>query len=389
MMDGDSERSGSVAPDGGQPRTELESDSSSSSSSSEDERLASPPPNKRRKYSKSKTSTQPRTYCDPRVDTLMSQMNYISNYIACNLPSTSQQQYCTETSAQSDTAPPNQFLSLSIPSNPSTTTLSLGEVNIDHDERRVVPPANSERLKELCKLQQFDSQAWKGIRYKKVMQSQAATPGFIGLKINEELCHFNKTKDYLASTETLMASLSNVVLEQKNIIQRSLQDILDWASKNPSEINGNNLLEKFTLMFGPGSASAKNFENALQMVCGKRAECIELRRDRILKEIGNTNLRATLQNVPPSAEYLFSREALQPIVNSLGGSQTWLDTPTYLKKRPQSSYQPNSFHKQNSRPSPNKNTNFKGHVKRPKFVAKKPFRGNRNPDQTNTNPKQN
>jgi hypothetical protein len=255
---GDSERSCFVAPDGERTRTDS-SESETSSSSSEDEKFASPPPNKRRKYKRTLIS-------DPRVDTLMTQMNYLSNYIAhcmpsslspshINLPSTSTQENRVE----------NQFLT--IPS--SKTTLSLGEVNIDHDDSRVVPPANPDRLNELNKLQQFNSQAWKGIRYKKAMQSCIASPGFMGLKINEELCHFNKTKDYLAPTEALMASLSNVVLEQRHLIQQGLQNILDWASAEPANLSANNLLQKFSSNFGPGSVISKNSEMCMQIICGK------------------------------------------------------------------------------------------------------------------------
>lgn len=379
---GESEKSCPVAPDGGQARD----DSSSESSSSEDERFASPPPNKRRKYK--------HTYSDPRVDTLAAQVNYISNYVAqlsnhdlptdfypstSNLPSTSSQDK-------------SEFLtnpSLTTTNFATNNTLKLGDININYDENRIIPLANKERLNELNKLQQFDSQAWKGIRYKKAMQTFVASPGFMGLKINEELCHFNKSKDYLASTETLMASLSSAVLEQRHLVQSGLQDILDWAAKDTTNLNVNNLFEKFSTMFGPGSDISKNSEVSMQIICGKRAECIELRRDRILKEIGNANVRATLQNIPPSSEYLFSRDALQPIIQSLGGSHTWLNTPSYLiKKKPNNSFDQNSFKKHNKQ-TYHKNNNSNKNERKPKYVPKKPFRRNNYPEQSNANSKQN
>lgn len=378
---GESEKSESVAPDGGQARSDS-SESESSSSSSEDEVFASPPPNKRRKYSKRSLT---HAY-DPRVDSLLTQMSYISNYVAHNLPSTSSQQdisvpntgFETEHTMQQD-----QFLTI-----PGSTHLSLGEVSITHDQNRIIPPADPKRLEILNRLQQFDTQAWKGIRYKKELQSCMASPGFTGLKINEELCHFNKTKDYLASTESIMAGLSNVVLEQRHLVQESLQSILDWASKDPSNLNVNNLFEKFSSKFGPGSAVCKNSELNMQIICGKRAECIEMRRERILKEIGNPNLRATLHNVPPSSEYLFSREALQPIIQSLGGSQTWLNTPAYLAKKKSHNFrEQSSFRRQTKQTHSSKNTNIK--VDRKSRYVKKPFRRNNNPEHPNTNTKQN
>lgn len=280
---GDSERSVSVAPDGGQAR--VDSSESDSSSSSEDERFASPPPNKRRRKYKKHSNTY-ESY-DPRVDTLMAQVNYISDYIAQNVP-TQCSNLPSTISQQASNRPQGQFLV--IPNSTVTSaTLSLGDVHIDHDDNKIIPPAKPERLKELENLQQFNSPAWKGIRYKKAIQSCLAFPGFMGLKVNEELCHFNKNKDYLASTETLMASLSNVILEQRHLIQQSLQSILEWVSTDPASLNVNNLLEKFSILFGPGSAISKNSEVTMQMICGKRAECIELRRGCILKEVGNTN----------------------------------------------------------------------------------------------------
>lgn len=382
-------RSGSVAPDGGRSRSRTDSPASvsSSSSSAEDERLASPPPNKRRKYSE-----KPGQFYDSRVDALATQVNYIANYIAHNLPvsSVSSQQQSINlpgTSSQNGDTLRDPFLT--IPS--STTSLSLGEVNIDLDENRIVPPANPERLRELQKLQHFDTQAWVGIRYKKAMKKYMASPGFIGLKVNEELCHFNKNKDYILSTENLVASLCNAVLEQRHLMQESLQGILDWASTEPAKLNIHNLFERFSVVFGPGSVISKNSEAIMQLLCGKRSECIELRRAHILGEVGNPNLRATLRDVPPSSEYLFSREALKPIIQSLGGSQTWLNTPTYLmKKKPHrsnSSYDQNSF-KRHSKHTNNKNVGFKNNQKsRP--IVKKPFRRNNNPEQSNAHPKQN
>lgn len=375
----ESERSGSVAPDGGRARDRVDS-SESDSSSSEDERFASPPPNKRRKYTKQRHKTC--ESLDPRVDNLMAQVNYITSLIAQNVPTPSQETIDKE---------PGNFLVIP-KSHTTSATLSLGEVHIDHGENKIIPPADPVLLKELDNLQQFNSPAWKGIRYKKAMQSCLASPGFTGLKLNEEFCHLNKSKDYLASTEMLMASLSNVVLNQRHLIQKSLQNILDWASTDPANLNINNLFEKFSILFGPGSEVTKNSELTMQMICGKRAECIEARRGSILKEIENTNLKATLLNIPPSSEHLFSREALQPLIHSLGGPQTWLNTPTYLnRKRPHNSVEQYTYKKsQFNRPTQSKNTNFKDTHKN-KFETKKPFRRNKNikHDHPYTKPKQN
>lgn len=320
----------SVAPDGEHiSASSSEASGSGSSSSSEvEEGLASPLPNKRPRTRKRNL--------DPRVDTLMSQMSYISNYLT-QLPTyMSRYTQDKEMTPSSSTNSEHFLINPNQPGTsvlPDTLTLALGSLGTDFDNRSIIQPSDSERLSELNKLQQFDSPAWKAIRYKRSLQDSLAFPGFVGLKVNDELCHFNKSKDYLASTEVLLAGLSNRVLEQRQLLRMGLQSILDWAVANPKDFNLNSLFEKISGTFGPGSASHKNSEITMQIICGKRSECIEIRRDRILNEIGNQNLKATLRNVPPSSEHLFSREALGPIIQSLGGSQVWLNTPSYVKDK--------------------------------------------------------
>ncbi|XP_041980808.1 uncharacterized protein LOC121738816 [Aricia agestis] len=345
-VDRNTQCASSVASDEGQACNSSGADAGSSSS--EDEAgFASPPPNKRRR----RYVQNP--YADPRVDVLMDQVSRISNFVS---ELTSQTMHNTNTHQIINNCLPgpshavqSSNLESTFLKRPCTSSnnLTLGELNIDYDDKKIIPSADKDRLLELVKYQKFNTQAWKGIRYKKAMQSYAATPGFIGLKINEELCHFSKNKDYLASTEQLLASLSNVLLEQRQLLQTGLRGIVDWASADAKNLNANSLCERFLTTFGPGSSISKNSELSMQIICGKRAECIEVRRDRILKEIANSNLRATLQNVPPSSEYLFSREGLQPIIQSLGGSQTWLNTPSYLKeKRSSTSFNQHSNKKQ-------------------------------------------
>lgn len=71
----------------------------------------------------------------------------------------------------------------------------------------------------------------------------------------------------------------------------------------------------------------------MQVICGKRAECIEIRRERLLTEIRNKNVQAAVRKVPPSQEYLFDKTQLHPSIQSLGESQTWLKTPSYVTSK--------------------------------------------------------
>jgi hypothetical protein len=155
----------------------------------------------------------------------------------------------------------------------------------------------------------------------------------VGLKVNDELLHFKATKDYLAKAENMLAVLTNAELEHRERLQEGLQNLVDWAGQNPSELNPGSLFDKVMSFLGPDSPVHKCSEKKMQIICGRRAECIEIRRERILKEINNINLKTTLRDIPPSTEHLFSRDDLQPVIQSLGGLQIWLNNPTYLKEK--------------------------------------------------------
>lgn len=295
------------------------SDGSSSSSSSEEETTS--PPNKRPRRAHGEPYSQ--FAYDPRVDALLSQVGYLTSFVM----QASGNSYGCSTSKQPDSER-EEFV---VPPKQKPKTVDLGEVNTEIKSSDLLVQADPGRLTALNKLHQFNSPAWQAVRYKKSLKSVLATPGFTELKINGELMHFKKGKDYLASTEQVMAGLTNAVLMQREILKESLQQLVDWSSEN--EVNAITLCEKVTSLFGSGSASHKNSELTLQILAGKRIECVEIRRNYILSEITNVNLKESLKAIPPSNEYLFSREALAPLIQSLGGTQMWLNTPTYLKEK--------------------------------------------------------
>ncbi|KAF9408863.1 hypothetical protein HW555_011578, partial [Spodoptera exigua] len=336
------ERTDIVASDGEQSSTSSRaSDNSSSSSSEFEEGMASPLPNKRSRSSARNRKYKPKSVpTDPRIDTLISQVSYISNYlsqypvyynnsnqnnIGNPIPSTSTSGMSQNISENISKDTSRQFITL--PTQPEPLSLDWGSLITDIDDKKIIPPSDMDRFLELNKLQQFDSQAWKGIRYKRVLQSCLATPGFTGLRVNDELCHFNSNKDYLASTEQLLAGLSNKVLEQRQLLHSGLQSIVDWACANPQNLNPNTLFEKFSVTFGPGSSCHKNSETTMQIICGKRSECIEVRRDRILKEIwwlpkvfhrelGSARGKSVYSEINSKLSFAFPKETSSEIPNS-------------------------------------------------------------------------
>ena len=211
--------------------------------------------------------------------------------------------------------------------------LHFGDLKTSVDEKRTLRPASKERLEALTSLQRFNSPEWREVRYSSALKEFIASPGFTDLKVNEELCHLDRKKDSLLPTERVLAGLSNAILEQRELIKSGLQSIIDGSFSNPENLNPDTLFNSFESLFGPGSQIQKNLDQMSQVICGKRAECIETRREHLLTELRNKNVQMALRKVPPSSEYLFNKADLSSLIQSLGGAQNWLNTPAYITSR--------------------------------------------------------
>ncbi|CAH0731480.1 unnamed protein product, partial [Brenthis ino] len=304
-------------------------DSSGSSSSSSSEPEEEEPPRK-----KSKRDAQ--VTVDLRIDALYEQVSFLTNLIM--------HQQCASSSNTNVTAKTTDVIEqpeqnnddfLTNPCSITLKSLDLGFCKTDFDEKKVLKPADEQRLNQLIKLQHFNSSTWQHIRYKKALTDMLAFPGFCNLKINDEICCLNKGKDFLASTEEIMAAITNALLYQRQLLQSGLQEIVNWSHNNPTELTSNNLFNKISEIFGNSSPSYKLSEQTLQIVCGKRAECIETRRKRLISEISDKSIQAALVNIPPSEEFLFEKAQLMSLVQSLGGPHYWLSPPQISKNRDQ------------------------------------------------------
>ncbi|CAH0728290.1 unnamed protein product, partial [Brenthis ino] len=304
-------------------------DSSCSSSSSSSEPEEEEPPRK-----KSKRDAQ--VTVDLRIDALYEQVSFLTNLIM--------HQQCASSSNTNVTAKTTDVIEqpeqnnddfLTNPCSITPKSLDLGFCKTDFDEKKVLKPADEQRLNQLIKLQHFNSSTWQHIRYKKALADMLAFPGFCNLKINDEICCLNKGKNFLASTEEIMAAITNALLYQRQLLQSGLQEIVNWSHNNPTELTSNNLFNKISEMFGNSSPSYKLSEQTLQIVCGKRAECIETRRKRLISEISDKSIQAALVNIPPSEEFLFEKTQLMSLVQSLGGPHYWLSPPQISKNRDQ------------------------------------------------------
>lgn len=338
---GDGATAGTSRADNSPPSKHTAEEESSCESSSSDSIIEEGPPRKKQKKHQNASD-------DPRFDQLCNQVSLLTNIIM--------HQQCA---SQGDANSSRDFLF-----NPASgpDILDLGECKTNFDENRVRKMADERRLQQLIKLQHFNSSTWPHIRYKKALTDMLAAPGFCNLKINDEMCFLNKGKDFLAPTEEIMAAITNGMLHQRELMQLGLQEIINWAHNNQNEFCYENLFNKITSTFGCESPSYRLSEQILQIICGKRAECIEVRRRRLIDEIPDKNIQAALKNIPPNEEYLFEKTKLRALILSLGGPHFWLSS-SRIKKNNNKAKEPSSSSGFNSNTQSNR-YNFRNTYKK-------------------------
>ncbi|KOB73464.1 Uncharacterized protein OBRU01_10690 [Operophtera brumata] len=109
----------------------------------------------------------------------------------------------------------------------------------------------SSYLEVLKGIQRLDDGEWQNVRYAEVQKNYRHTPGFTEL-------------DY-------------ALIKQKDHLEKELRDFLSWAKATP-DLNYDGIHEKIENIFVTGEFS-KISNDALQLVCGHRAEIIQHRRE--------------------------------------------------------------------------------------------------------------
>lgn len=118
--------------------------------------------------------------------------------------------------------------------------------------------ANEKFLTKLTELQRFKCEDWYAVRFSDAQKKYLATPGFIELKVNDELKRFEAAmlkddpRSYLL--ERSFAALTNALLCQKDELQNTLQSLVDWASASKESLTSISLFEKIETLFSKQSA---------------------------------------------------------------------------------------------------------------------------------------
>lgn len=186
------------------------------------------------------------------------------------------------------------------------------------------PQSDDKHLEKITKLQRFKSSDWYAIRFSETQKKYVTTPGFIELNVNDELRRFHASgsnEDRLHLIERTFAALSNAILTQKDELRTTLQNLVDWSNDKSTTLSPKSLFDKIEEVFSKESNFTKVSDDILQVACGRRADCISMRRDSILKKISEEYHRGALQKIPPSAENLFDGDMLAAYLQKIGGAE--------------------------------------------------------------------
>lgn len=179
-----------------------------------------------------------------------------------------------------------------------------------------VPKAPDNLLKALQDVQYFNKSEWSEVRYSEVQKSYCHTPGFVDLEANEEIRAYDQLR-HLAYADKAYAALTFCALKQRQALSSTLTELLSWAHAE-QDLNFNSLQDKITEVFSNGDFQ-KVSSDLLQLICGHRAEILQMRRDGITNHVRDPLIKATLRKIPPSDRHLFENESFTAALEKMGG----------------------------------------------------------------------
>lgn len=188
----------------------------------------------------------------------------------------------------------------------------------------VFSKSKESHLLKLSQIQRFKSSDWNSIRFYEPQKKYVTTPGFIELNINDELRRFSASSSEdsrLHYLERTFAALTNAIISQKEELNIALQKIVDWAGDKNTTLTPKNLFDKIESSFNKDSTYTKVTDDILQIVCGRRADCIQSRRELLLKQIPDEFHSGALQKIPPTYEFLFDENLLNIYLQKIGGAE--------------------------------------------------------------------
>lgn len=196
-------------------------------------------------------------------------------------------------------------------------TQSMFSINLETSVKEpAIPKAPDSYLEALQKLNRFTSKTWSDVRYLEVQKLYTHAPGFVELETNDEVVAYDTSKS-LSYTERSYAALTFALLKQKETIENNIREFLNWA-QGYSELTFVSIKEKLEGLFDTGDFHKVSVD-ALQLVCGHRADIVQQRRDLILRSVRDPLDKSNLRKIPPSATNLFEPQAFTAALEKAGG----------------------------------------------------------------------
>lgn len=189
-----------------------------------------------------------------------------------------------------------------------------------------IQKSSEEHIGMLNKLQHFDSPDWSQVRFSEAQKGYNTVPGFVELDSNDLVKHLDRNRS-LTVSERSLAAISHGLVMQNEALQKGVGLLVNWLMEHDegSPVTGQQLCEKINDIFD--SDYNKINSDLLQMVCGRRADIIQQRRDSILHYVRDKYLREGLRKIPPTSEHLFKEPTFSDFITKHGGvSKVFVNT---------------------------------------------------------------
>ncbi|XP_073961744.1 uncharacterized protein isoform X1 [Choristoneura fumiferana] len=185
-----------------------------------------------------------------------------------------------------------------------------------------MPSTSEGELKLLCDVQRLNHNEWFNLRYAEIQKVYNHTPGYTDLETNDEVKEYDQNP-HLVQADRAFGALTYCMIKQQEALHAAVQDVLAWA-QGSTEIVHESLREKLNSVFLSGDYY-KVSEDFLQVICGHRAEVIQMRRNGITKRVKDKLVKSALRKIPPSGTSLFNAEAFTAAIEKI-----WRCTKMFL-----------------------------------------------------------
>ncbi|KAJ2939283.1 hypothetical protein O0L34_g13379 [Tuta absoluta] len=254
---------------------------------------------------------------------LQQQISDLRSFIANSIGNCSQSQ--SENSMPGTSNEDSASISSEIVDSPPA--FSMDFEGFDTTVTENIKKADEARIKYLAKLQHFGSSEWSEVRYIDIQKKYIASPAFTNLELNDELLPFERKPYSLRLLDRTFGALTNMLLDQREALQSSIKTLLTWSADSNTKLTSAAVNAKVQEIFSSNSKFREVSKDILQVVCGRRAEVIEQRRNEVLSSVKDKFNRTILKRVPPTSKHLFEPKDFSEAVTKLGGGSKVFQRP--------------------------------------------------------------